>query len=358
MANPSPLITHHDAGDVEMMAFGRDIAIVAIHDMVETEYGRLRNRAAMMDCPHRALIELAGGDRHDFLHRMLTNDCAPGSTRTQPGSVTRQLLLDRQGRITADLVQLEAADRTYLDTDLPGAAGLLEELDKMLFGEDVRIGDATDRMHRLSFHGPKAADVAATLDREGAVTYRHDQCDVPGVHVWMPVEQVEGAWQRLADTGDPEQTDVSTSLAKPIGWLAFNMARIEAGTPLYHVDFGTDTIPNQTPLLAEAVSNTKGCYRGQEIVARIRDRGHPSKLLVRFEAAGDELPAAGESVFAGRDLGQPVGAVTSSAPSPLKSGKPIGIAMVKWGCHEPGTTLHAPAETGIVAITVDELASA
>jgi len=344
MSNPSPLMSRHEAEDVQPMPFGEDVTIAAVHDVVETEYGRLRNRAAVMDCPHRALIEVTGGERRDFLHRMLTNDCA----QIMPGEVLRQFILDRQGHILADMLQVETEHATYLDTDVHSAAALLEELDKMLFGEDVQLRDLTGERHRLSVHGPNAEQVAGQY-RDEALVFGHDVCGVAGRHMWMDATRVEPVWAALTEGDDPP--------AKALGWLAFNMARIEAGTPLYRVDFGPDSIPNETGILQQAVSNTKGCFRGQEIVARIRDRGHPAKILVAIESKSDELPIAGEPVFAESSYSKPIGAVTSSSPSPLRSGKPIGMAMVKWGHHEPGTELYTPAQGGTTPIITAALAS-
>jgi folate-binding protein YgfZ len=349
MANPSPLMAPHEAHGVQPMPFGADVTVAAVHDIVETEYGRLRNRAAVMDCPHRALVEVTGGDRRDFLHRMLTNDGAPDRAAVQAGHAIRQFLLDREGHIMADAMQIDSDGRTWLDTDVYSAAGLVAELDRMLFGEDVQWRDVTSRWHRLSLHGPNAERIAGRY-RDAALVFPHEQCGVPGWHVWMDAARVAEAWEALTGGEDPP--------AKPLGWLAFNMARIEAGTPLYRVDFGPDSIPNETGILQQAVSNTKGCFRGQEIVARIRDRGHPAKILVAIESVTDQLPIAGEPVFAEPAYGKPIGAVTSSAPSPLRSGKPIGMAMVKWGCHEPGTELYTPVQGGTAPIITAALASA
>ena len=346
-----------------MLAFG-DCPVVAMHDVVETEYGRLRNRAAIMDCPHRALIDLAGDDRLDFLHRTLSNDM----NGLKPGEGRRAFMLTAKGKIMADLIVLHDHDRTLIDVDAADAAMVVEELDKLLFGEDVQIfAEAIDFLHRLSLHGPDAASIVESLMPEtleltdtalvhqstivggaASLVYRHDVAGVPGFHLWLPAEAASQVWQAIVPA-NPDQ-----ERAKPLGWLAFNIARLEAGTPLFHVDFGPDSLPGETGLLDEAVSFTKGCYRGQEIVATMKDRGHPSKLLVKWQADGDELPVGGAPVFDSADSTDPIGAVTSSTPSPLRSGKPIGLAMVKWGHHAPGSELFAAAEGGKAAISIAE----
>jgi len=358
MANPSPLHAMFDDADAQFMGFG-EVAIVAMHDVVETEYGRLRSTAAVMDCPHRALLELTGNDRLDFLHRLLTADI----NALKPGEARRAFMLTSKGQIMADVIVMHVDDqRTWIDIDLVDAAGLATELDNMLFGEDVRVADMTGQHHRLSLHGPASprrvgvegdwADMQIMPARLGdvdAIAFRHDTCDVPGIHVWLPSDAVTGVWQSLTD---PDRDD----RARPLGWLAYNMARIEAGVPLYHIDFGPDSLPGETTIAPAAVSYTKGCYRGQEIVATMKDRGHPAKLLVAFTSTTHALPTAGTPVYESDAAdARVIGAVTSSTMSPLRGSTPIGIAMVKWGLHEPGTTLSAPAEGARTAIRIASL---
>ncbi len=355
MASPSPLQARFDDADAQFTAFGHT-PIVAMHDVVETEYGRLRAGATVMDGPHRALIQLTGTDRLSFLHNLLSQNV--GSMPT--GSGARSFLLDAKGHILGDMVVLHDEVRTLLDVDAMDTAGLIAELDKLLFGEDVQIADESAKFHRLSLHGPAVAARLGTSDDDWpafeqrpvsiggleGLAYRDDQCGVPGLHLWLAAEDVAKAWETLTD---PQRDD----RVRPLGWLAFNIARIEAGTPLYHIDFGPDSLPGETSIADTRISYTKGCYRGQEIVATMKDRGHPSKRLVRFTAEADALPTAGTPITA-EDAGdaRAVGAVTSSTMSPLKGNAPIGIAMVKWGLHEPGTQLWSPAEGARVRITL------
>ena len=363
MANPSPLHDRFDAEDAEMMAFGDAASIVAIHDAVETEYARVRNGAAIMDCPHRGLIELTGADRLSFLHALVSNDLQT----LAPQQGKRTFLLTAQGRIMADMVVLHGESRTLIDIDTADAATLVEELDKLLFSEDVQIADVSADHHRLSLHGPKAE----ALLREHAVelpeladagqhgelpiadvaaqALRWDVCGVAGYHLWAPATGVAAIWDRLVAADHTADAG-----AKPLGWLAFNMARIEGGTPLYHIDFGPDSLPGETGVADQAVSYAKGCYRGQEVIARMKDLGHPAKVLVGFVGEGEALPVAGTALRDAAD-GQTVGAVTSSTLSPMRSGRPIGLAMVKWGRHEPDTTLWAPVEAGTTQVTVSKM---
>lgn len=356
MTYPSPIDDLHDKADAQFSAFG-DIPIVAMHDIVETEYGRLRAAAAVMDCPHRNLIQITGPDRADFLHRLFTSDIA----LARPGQTRRSLLLANKGQILADMIVLIDEDRILIDTDAVDAPSLLKELEKLHFSEQVELSDLSENQHQLSVHGPGAmqffdapAELAAgqcamlSARQTPCIAYREDQCGVPGIHLWISTEQVRALWIALTDPANELR-------ARPLGWLAFNMARIEAGRPLFHIDFGPDSLPGEARLGKDILSPTKGCYRGQEIVATMRDRGHPAKLLVAFQSQSDALPTAGTPIYESPDPdARAIGAVTSSTISPLKGGTPIGIAMVKWGHHEPGTILHAPAEGASAAIRVCE----
>ena len=116
-----------------------------------------------------------------------------------------------------------------------------------------------------------------------------------------------------------------------MGWYAFNAARLEGGTPLFKIDFGPTNLPHETSLIDERVSFTKGCYPGQEVVARMHHLGQPKQRLCGFRMVQDVLPVAGAQIFAPDDdtLAAPVGLVTSSAMSPLGGAIPIGFAMIK-----------------------------
>ncbi|MDX1682087.1 MAG: glycine cleavage T C-terminal barrel domain-containing protein, partial [Phycisphaeraceae bacterium] len=138
-----------------------------------------------------------------------------------------------------------------------------------------------------------------------------------------------------------------------IGWLAINTARIEAGRPLYHVDFGPDSLPAETGCLDEAVSFTKGCYIGQEVVARMQNLGHPKRKVVGLTFADGQLPIAGTGLM-DEPSGDVIGGVTSSTPSPMNGGEAIALGTVKWGFHEPGTEVYAAAEGSQVVGTVRE----
>jgi folate-binding protein YgfZ len=336
------------------------------------EYAAIRRGVGLLDLPMRALLRLTGKDTSAFLHRLLTQDIRA----MQPGDARRAFLLTTKGRILADLWVLTTRDALYLETDRPTLPTLRAELDRYLFTDDVKIEDLSDSYRLLALHGPSGP---ALLTAAGAGDFTHlapgrhahaqladaccsvHRCDLTGsagLHLWVPSSHADAIYSQLAHavggltpelgadsaTGYRGQLDRAIK-GRGVGWLAFNTARIEAGQPLWRIDFGPDSLPAETGILTQAVSFTKGCYPGQEVVCRMKDLGHPARVLVSLRGEDDRLPIAGSEVAAGDDTTrQAVGAVTSSAVSPLAAGVALAFSVVKWGRHQPGQTLWAPAE--------------
>src|SRR5262249_34854605 len=150
---------------------------------------------------------------------------------------------------------------------------------------------------------------------------------------------------------DAEQELRFRGLARPIGWAAFNATRIEGGRPIFGIDFDDSILPAETGQLERAVSFTKGCYLGQEIVARMHARGQLAKQLVGIRMESDALPIAGAKIY---DAGQDeIGGVTSSTISPVLSNASLCLGYVKKPFIAEGTKVSIPAEgamrVGVVA---------
>lgn len=351
MTHPSPLRPFYEQADAAFIPYGEGAEIVGTIGPVEREYAAIRKGVGMFDCPHRGLLKLTGEDRLDFLHRMATHDCRS----LAPGDVRRMFLLNAKGRIMGDLLVIHQDNCTLIDLDIHDAAPIAAEMDKLLFSEDVKIENLSTSHHRVSFHGPRAAeflDWAESQKSSGGWRFRFDETGSPGWHIWAPAASFGGI------AGNDESLARRFGL-RDIGWLAYNIARIEAGSPLFHVDFGPDSLPHETGLLKQTVSFTKGCYRGQEIVARMENLGHPAKVLVGFRVQPPnppEVPVAGSPVYdsAGAEA-KVVGGITSSTFSPMNSQQPVGFAIVKWDFRTAGKTLYTLAESRSVPIAIHEL---
>ena len=173
--------------------------------------------------------------------------------------------------------------------------------------------------------------------------YRDDVCNVPGYHLLVPTEAVGGLWATLVPQSSGRVTlPPSGTTIKPTGWAAFNSARIEAGRPLFGIDFDDTILPAETSQFNRAVSTTKGCYLGQEIVARMHARNQVAKLLVGLRMQANALPLAGSPILDGES--NTVGVVTSSTVSPVLSNASIALGYVKKPLFAAGTQLRIPAE--------------
>jgi len=223
--------------------------------------------------------------------------------------------------------------------------------------------------HEMALHGPGASRVleaaGASLDLPelgvastrlfdvDVIVWRDDVTGSPGYHVIVPVEHAATVWRELVTRFGTSESLGKRSL-RPIGWAAFNATRIEAGRPLFGIDFDDSILPAETgALFARAVSVTKGCYLGQEIVARMHARGQVARQIVGLKLDTDDLPIAGAKVFDER--GNEVGGITSSTLSPLLSDTGVCLGYVKRPFVAAGTKVQVPAEGALREATVTQL---
>ncbi|MBV9851493.1 MAG: aminomethyltransferase family protein [Armatimonadetes bacterium] len=274
------------------------------------------------------VLELTGRDRQTFLQGMVSNDVAVASL--QPGQGRRAAFLDSTGHILADLFVHALPDKLLIETDPRCLDRLAQTLDKYLIMEKVRLRDVSAEWATLALQGERSEALAASVeDGTGgfAVPRRHSAA--PGHDLWLPVEAAPAAWERLIGYG-----------AVPVGEEAREVLRVEAGLAAWGREL------NETVLLPEAglddaVSYTKGCYIGQEIVARIAARGHTNRalrgILLAQEAA---VPKPGDTVHLPEDApeaGREIGRVTSAVTSPKFGGRALALAYVRREHHAPET---------------------
>ncbi|MEO1585290.1 MAG: glycine cleavage T C-terminal barrel domain-containing protein [Planctomycetota bacterium] len=386
MAHPSPLRQRHLDADASLLPYGppeTDIELAETFDALELEYAALRKRCVLVDRPDRGTVVVTGADRIAFLNNMVTQELSG----IEPGDTRDSFWLNRKGRIDADLRLVQLADRAMLDVDAHAAAATADSLSQFLFAEDCEIRDETQAFHRLQLIGPTSADLLAIVAAGGAASIpasgRASECrlaDVPAVVDHDPALGVPafGLTVRAADAErleeallaagspaglggvgqedghiDDDGSPASRVRLRRAGWHAVNIARIEAGRPRFMLDFGPNNLPGETGLLHDRVSFTKGCYLGQEVVARMNALGHPKQILVALTCEKRTLgpdrldpvhPVTGSHVFVRGDAAKPVGAVTSATLSPSLGNVPVCFAQVRWGHHEPATELTIQAE--------------
>jgi tRNA-modifying protein YgfZ len=312
-------------------------------------YKAARETAAVFDRSWRGTIAVAGGDRRTYLHAMLTNDVLA----LAPGSGCYAAYLTPQGRLIADMSVLELGDLVLLDLDPAVTTTVLQRLDQFIFSEDVKLGDLSEAFGKLTVVGPQSARVVAGVMSEQG----QPGLDEGELAAWTEFRNVRtrfrGQMALVAaswDTGEagfdlyverPLIPELAAALAAAgavsIGSADWEVLRIEAGRPAFGIDMDGDTIVLEAGIEGRAISFTKGCYPGQEVVIRIlhRGQGRIPRRIVGLRVAGDAVPNRGDLVGGGdRDAGW----VTSAAWSP-RVGGPIALAMVHRDFLAPGTEL-------------------
>ena len=394
---PNPLLDLHRAAEAEFQPYDR-LEIVSTFGEPQAEYAAIRKAAALLDEPYRGVLELSGKDRHSFLNNLLTNQTWDKDRKSgmAEGEGVYAFFLNLKGRIVADMNVLERGDRTWLETDARLVEPLREAFDKYLFGEQVKMTGRVGSLHRLTLHGPGAPsiieEVSGTTVAElkplgsrdlrlfdsDAVAFRDDVASVPGIHLVIDSSRAADIWRGLlARFG--ESVDLGRRRLRPAGWAAFNATRVEGGRPLLGIDFEAmpvatafparkqreeqqaeaatvpGVLPAETGQLGRAVSFTKGCYLGQEIVARMHARGQVARQIVGLRLDDDNLPVAGAPLFDPAAPQNSVGVVTSSTVSPVLSRRALCLAFVKKPFIPAGSAVLVPAEGSMRRATVTQL---
>lgn len=372
---------HHAIEDATFGDFG-GIEILTSYGEPKLEYAALHQRCGLIDAPWRGVLELTGKDRHEFLGNLITNKTWEKATKTgvAAGEGARAFFLNLKGRVVADLTLIERGESLLIDMDRRLVGILAATLDKYVFSEKVTFADRSTSHTRLSLVGPGAAaivydaggvDVAnlkplqsrwATMFGVSVDVWRDDVTPAAGLQLFVPKDKAEIVWQGLIGAFADEGRESNKRRLRRVGWAALNTARIEAGVPMLGIDY--ESAPPSVPgkkkdaveepaatkgiLAAETgqfdshVDVTKGCYLGQEIVARMHARKMVARQIVGFRMTGDALPIAGAPVS---DVsGTQVGLVTSSTPSPVLSNACIGLALVKKPSFEGGTAVTIVAD--------------
>ena len=315
--------------------------VLATTGIVELEYAAIQKSAGLFDAPCRGTIELRGKDRLSFIDRMTTqklNDLAVGECRLA-------FVINRKGSIIADVVVRNLQDRVLLDLDITVTEQLCNHFKSYIVMDDVTFEDTTPSTHWLWCVGPQALSIVGDVQETYALP--HDLLGIDGVAIAVGVDQVVEVWQSLVDKG-----------VRPIGWYSLNMARIENGAAIFLIDFDCENLPHETNLIPSRVRFDKGCYLGQEIVARVENLGKPKRILMKLQMKTDDLPIAGAQLWEDDSgKGTPVGVVTSSAISPKGGGQPAVIAMIGKKHAMQNTGLHVYVGSELVEGTVTLLTS-
>jgi folate-binding protein YgfZ len=310
------------------------------------EHRVARQAAVLIDTNFRAVLSLSGPDRVRYLNAVMTSnvrDLAPGQ-----GNIG--LLLNAQGHMLAELITLALDDRLLLLGHAMVREQTAATLDKFIIMDDATLTDETSESGTLAIEGPAApaivhdlagvdllalplrGHIAAPVKVAGGEisgrVIRQSLFGFPGAEFVVRRDALAALWPALAAA-------VHARGGAPIGYRALNALRLEAGIAWFGSDFDQRQIPHEAAIEMTHISFTKGCYTGQEIVERVRSRGHVNRRLTGMAFDSSTPPEPESKLLAN---GAEVGYVTSAAFSPLL-GQPIGLGYVRREQSAPGTIL-------------------
>lgn len=311
---------------------------------LQDDYRTLRERAALLDFSRRVRLRITGAQRAKFLQGILTND----ADLLSPGKGLYAAVLTAKGKMQADLTVYALADWYWADAEPESSARLPTLLGRYTIGTDAEVADLSASHALLGLYGPAAPRTLAAAFPDVSlpatdlmvaetpwsghrlVIAEAGYPGVPGYKLLLPTEAVEAVRQQLLTAGAP-----------PSAAEALEVVRVESGSPRFGIDMSEDNFPPEARIEERAVSYTKGCYLGQETIARIKTYGHVNRLLVGL------LPETDQPIPRGTKLYHPdvtsvlrehkeAGYVTSSVYSPALK-RIIALGYVNRKIDVPGT---------------------
>ena len=350
----TPLYEIHHALGATFTESCEDWQLVGHFTDPRQEHRTVRQGVGVIDLSHRGRLRLTGNDRAQYLHRIISNDVEGLAV----GEGNYATILTNRGKIIADMKVYVFEDSIGIETNAETTSILYQELDKYLIADDVTIEELTERTGAVGVHGPKSAEllqevygfdvgdlpeyhsVVHEIDGRRIVCVRANETGEVGYNLCTASESMEWLWDTILTKG-------RAFSAEPVGLTALNSLRIEAGIPRYGAELGDSVFPLEAELEG-AISFEKGCYIGQEIVARMQYRGHPNRLLRGFEITSDTLPQRGDRLF---DEDKEIGWLTSAVVSPT-FGKTIGMGYVRVAFTDEGSQVEVQTAGSRVDATV------
>jgi folate-binding protein YgfZ len=331
----TPLLGKHRTAGARIGEFTGCLLPEGFSDF-DSEYRAARESVALMDTNWHLAVNFTGRDRVKYLHAItsgnvkdLAADCG-----------TLALLLNPQGRILAELEIYALAESVLVRSHVSLREQTIATLRKYVLGSQLKLADSTDATGSFAIEGPRAPEaVLALCDlsitdmpemavREVSINgvacrlIRHSQFGQPGAEFITSRDSLEQAWNGALNA-------VRGQGGAPIGVLALNSLRLEAGVPWFPTDFNDTVIPHEAAVEATHISFNKGCYTGQEIVERVRSQGRVNRKRVLLKFSSALPPVVGTKL---RASGVDVGVITSAGYSPA-NGTAIGMGYVRREQH-------------------------
>ena len=302
---------------------------------LEAEWKSVRQNWGILDLSHQKKILVQGKDRISFLHRMLTNDIQ----KLKPGERCAACLLTPKGKIISDMTVYAEDSFHILELGISDDQKIIDHLSKYTLIDDVLLDLISDRWGLISFQGPESPRAIQPLDHRWHF-FPNSRTGEQGYDLLFPVDQTQELWNALQSF-------------KPlhfVGREAQEVLRIEAGIPKFEAELNQDIIPNEANL-ENAVSFTKGCYPGQEIVARIKYRGGIQKKLYGLEIMTNFLPQKNDPVQIKDHV---IGFLTSVCFSPCLQ-KNIALGFLKASHIQENAVVEIHSQEHIISAVMRNL---
>jgi tRNA-modifying protein YgfZ len=315
------------------------VDVSTVTDSLAADYRALTEQVGLVDRSERGKLALTGGEAKEFLHGQVTNDIEA----LEPGRGCYAAFLTHKGKMLGDLRILDTGDELLLDCERVSLQELFNMIRRYKLGRDVELHKRTLDRGLLSVIGPDARRVTGAADLP-ETEHAHRTGRIGGAAVRLIATDLGVDVLCAADDTEPVAAALIAAGAVPAGEEAAEVRRVETGRPRYGIDIDDSVIPQEAGLNERAVSFEKGCYVGQETVARLHFRGKPNRHLRGLRLTG--AAAAGDVLRSGE---KEVGRLGSVVQSPRHG--PIALALVRKQA-QPGTTV-AVGEHDVRAEVVD-----
>jgi len=292
-----------------------------------------RDSAAVFLLEGRTHVDVTGADRVAFLNGFCTNDIKS----LAPGQSCEAFFCNVKGHVVAHASLFVSEQSIWLETVPGAAAGLIAHLDRYIIREDVQLHDRTQTVQELIFVGPQCGDALSRW----LIASGHDSLSVVDATMGtgpLRIHRVQwlGTESSLVVGSQDNLRPHCTTLGTAADWEAL---RIDAGFPTYGVDLTEDNLPQEAARDAQCISYTKGCYLGQEPIARLHSMGHTNRELRRLTSETATIPVRGAELLDPATQ-HVAGQITSAAANPFGEGV-VALGMVKRNYFTPGTRLQS-----------------
>ena len=314
----------------------------------------VRESVGVTDLSYRSIFRVTGTDRASWVHGLVTNDV----DNLKEGSGLYAAMLSHIGRMITDLKVYARPEHLILDIHPANAGKVADILKKSIISEDVELEDLTQLLAIISVNGPRSSELVKDLFKQSFSRLgEYDNVAVPfddndvlvvkdmhlgeeGLNLFVQRNSAPALWRSVLDALEDNQT-------QPFGLTAYDSLRLESGRPEFMVDMDESTIPLEARL-EKAIHFNKGCYTGQEVIARVRRMVLSKMFLIGMVFDGQKVPVKGDKLY---ERGREVGRITSSTWSPVLK-RPIALGYVVRDLAKAGTSLYSSNEN-LAAQVVD-----